>query len=79
MLFKAGGIPNEQGVQENNKLSSQYYEEVGDPLAQFRKIYPGGIISKADQKDGWHKDPDWEQYQRDVKLYNDAQSKGLRT
>ena len=77
MLFKAGDIPDESGIGDKNKLSSQYYEEVGDPLAGFRKIIPGGLPYKDGKDDGWHKDPDWVQHIREKKLNDDSQTKGL--
>jgi len=53
-----------------------YYEDAGDPLAQFRRLHSGGFIEK-DGKDPFEKDVDVMQYDRQQKLETDTQDMGL--
>lgn len=59
---------------EEEKYDNDFYENVGDLLADFRKQGGGGIIEK-DGKDPFAKDPDIIQSGRDDKL-REAESQG---
>jgi hypothetical protein len=54
---------------------SDFYEEVPDPLADFRNKYGGGIYEK-NGKDPFAKDVDVMQAERDRKLQEDQSNMG---
>lgn len=50
-----------------SKLNTEFYEDVGDLLADFRKKYNGGLIGK-NGKDPFDSDPDMIQSSRETNL-----------
>ena len=51
-------------------FKTKFYEDVGDPLAGFRKQYRGGALDKKG-KEAFAKDPDVLQAEREEKLKKD--------
>jgi hypothetical protein len=54
-------------IMSSEELNSEFYEEVGDPLAAFRRTY-GGAMRDDKGKDPFAKDPDVLQSEREEKL-----------
>jgi len=57
-------------------FDSDFYEDVGDPLAGFRKKHRGGRINKKG-KDPFSKDPDVMQAARQDKLQKEIEQQNL--
>lgn len=58
---------------EKPSLIEDFYENVGDPLAGFRRRNGGAIVNKKG-KDPFAKDPDVVQAQRQQKLEKDIEN-----
>ena len=61
---------------DKKKKLSDYYEEVGDPLAAFRAKHGGGFIEK-NGKDPFAKDVDVMQSERTKKMEEDFRNAGF--
>lgn len=59
-------------MSESN-MNSEFYEDAGDPLAAFRKVYRGAVVGKNGE-DPFKNDPDVAQSVREDKLREDERS-----
>ena len=53
------------------KFNSEFYEDEGDPLVNFRKKNGGACFTKRKDGDPFSKDPDVMQSKRQMKLIED--------
>ena len=60
------------------KFNSEFYEDVGDPLAEFRKKNGGARFVKGG-KDPFARDPDVMQAKRQQKLIDDTNNLNVNT
>lgn len=63
-------------VKEEGKKDERFYEDAGDALAPFRKIY-GGAMFRDQDKDPFGLDSDIIQSKRAQKLSEQSQSMGI--